>query len=87
MSDDFASTQTGLDSPARGSYPVTPDDATDLAKTSRGLWITGTGDVKMTFQDGSIDTYSGLPGPALYPFCVKRVWATGTSATGIKALV
>ena len=69
---------------ARDAVAVTPNDSTDLAKMPRGLAVTGAGVIKVTMESGSVVT---LPAPVgLLGYAVKRVWATGTTATGIVAL-
>lgn len=64
---------------------VTKSDATVLPIT-RGLWVTGTGDVVVQFAaDDTAITFAAVPANTLLPFCVVKVKAA-TSATGIIAL-
>jgi hypothetical protein len=76
------------DSPGAGVVAVTPADA-DVAEPFRSLVVFGAGDVKFTALDGSSDTWTIPSGavPFVVPVAVKRVWATGTTATGIKGLL
>lgn len=85
MSDKFATYQSGLESPATTLASVTPNDAADLAWATRAIAVTGTGTVRLTTVDGSqgtIHVAAGVP----FPIRVRRIWATGTTATGIVAL-
>ncbi|PWJ12890.1 spike base protein, RCAP_Rcc01079 family [Jannaschia seohaensis] len=85
MTDKFSKHVTGLDSPASALQAVTPDDATDLPLASRAIAVAQAGDVRVTTVDGSIATIyvaAGMP----FPVRVARIWATGTTATGIVAL-
>lgn len=69
---------------ARDAVAVTPSDSTDLPRMARGLAFTGAGVVKVTMESGSVVI---LPAPVgKSDYVVRRVWATGTTATGIVAL-
>lgn len=85
MADAFESNSSALDSPAAYAASVTPNDSTDLAASSRALYIGTSGDVKVTTVGGNDVTFANVPVGVL-PIRVKRVWATGTSATGIIAI-
>lgn len=73
--------------PLNDIQPVTPNDSTDLpGGTTRAFIFTGAGNVKFTTAAGTTVT---LPISANW-FGVQyirasRVWATGTTATGIFA--
>ena len=71
--------------PAFGAAAVTPNDSTDIA-VCRSVYIGGAGNMKATMADDSVVTFTGLLVGAVYPFQVKRVWSTGTTATLIIAL-
>lgn len=62
---------------------VTPDDSNDLS-VSGILYIGTAGDVKVTAIDGGVATFKHvLSGEWIEQVRVKRVWATGTTATNI----
>jgi hypothetical protein len=77
-----------LNSTTQGSYAksvaITKSDTTvfDLTKA---LYITGTGNVVVVYQDGSEDTFTAVPANTILPLSVIKV-KEATSATGIKAL-
>lgn len=67
--------------PGKGLLEVTPDDNTDLTPHPRALWIGGVGAVSVEMVDGTEGVFSQAQG--LLPIRVKKVKATGTTATGI----
>lgn len=68
---------------AYGAAAVTPNDST-IIPTTRGLAIAVAGNIAVRFGNGSIATIAVMDGER--PFQVDRVYATGTTATGITAL-
>jgi len=85
MPDLFESFSPSLDSPASHALEVTPSDSADLAFASRALNVAGDGVVRVTTVGGetaSLAIVAGVP----FPIRCTRVWATGTTATGIVAL-
>ncbi len=79
----FGGKDTSWDSPATQSAAVTPSDTVDIAGgIVRALWVGGGGSVAvMLGDDTAATTYAGVPAGTLLPFAVKRVFATGTTAT------
>ena len=71
--------------PAVTVFDVTPDDATDLAQATSALNVASPGSVHVTTIDGSEAVLTVHPGHA-FPIRARRVWATGTTATGIVGL-
>jgi len=84
MTDNFAGYSTGIDGPATNAVAVTPNDATDLATTSRALYVGTAGNLAVTTVGGSTVTLVGVSG--WVPVRVARVLATGTTASDIVAL-
>lgn len=82
--DPFALHPENLGSPCGKLAEVIPSDTIDLPVPCRGLWVGGQGALKVTSLAGNIVTLTGAIG--ILPIRVTRVWATGTSATGIVAL-
>lgn len=85
MSDPFESLTPGLESPATGAAQISPSDVTDLATVSRALHAADSGSVQVTMLDGNVVTLTIAAGSIL-PVRVTRIWATGTTATGLVAL-
>ena len=73
-------------SPADGAEAVTKSDATDLTYITRGLYVGGTGDVKVVMQSGDQVTFSAVPAGTILPIRCSRVLSTGTTATLMIAL-
>jgi hypothetical protein len=76
----------GMTQPVTGAVSVTPSDSVDLANgPCRAVWVEGTGTVRMTLAAGDTVTLTLAAGFA-HPFVATRIWATGTTATGVVAL-
>lgn len=85
MDDIFKNHGSGLESPATRAYAVEPSDTADLVLVSRALNVAQAGLVKVTTTSGTtaqVYIAAGIP----FPIRTVRVWATGTTATGIVAL-
>lgn len=82
MTDLFENHRAGLESPASLLIEVTPDDAADLPHAVRALNVAQSGAVRVETVEGSVATVYVAAGIAL-PVRVRRVFATGTDATGI----
>jgi hypothetical protein len=79
--------RAGWESPATGGVAVTAHDSTnDPAGAFRGLYVGGTGNIKVTMLDGTDVTFQSVP-VGILPIVVLRVWSTGTTATNIIGLL
>ena len=67
-------------------YDVTPSDSVDLDPPARSLFLGTAGDIKITTVEGTTATMVNHPAGYLVGE-VTRVWATGTTADDINALV
>ncbi|MFK7942701.1 MAG: hypothetical protein AB8B85_07310 [Paracoccaceae bacterium] len=85
MSDIFEDRSSGLESPGYHAVEVTPDDTTDLAFTSRALFIGAPGDLRLTMASGDTVTFANLAA-GFVPLRVARVHASGTTASSIVAV-
>jgi hypothetical protein len=83
MADNFETLASGLHSPAKAAFSVTPNDSTDLAISSRGVYVGASGDLKVDMVGGGTVTFVGLAAGVVHPLRVKRIYSTGTTATGI----
>ncbi|MBX6746128.1 MAG: hypothetical protein IRY87_29180 [Acetobacteraceae bacterium] len=67
---------------ARKIAVVTPDDANDLPRVTKALWVTATGTLSIIAVDDSAAVSLGtVPAGTLIPVRARRVMATGTTAT------
>ena len=87
MPDRFAAYATGLESPARHAFVVTPDDDADLIETTRGVYVGGAGALAIVMQSGAEVTLSGIAAGTILPLRIQRIKATGTTATAIVGLL
>jgi hypothetical protein len=65
------------------SVTITPNNSTNI--DASGLYIEGAGTITVEYEDGSTDLFNVLAHTTL-PCTVRKVRATGTTATGIHAL-
>jgi hypothetical protein len=83
----FSKKVTLTGSNASDAITIVPNDAADLGKVpTKGLYIGVSGDVKVTLNSGNTVTFTGLSSGVIHPIAVKRVWATGTTATNMLAV-
>lgn len=86
MQNPFSQRAASLSGPASDIHPVTPDDTTDLSVFGLSLYVEIGGTI-------TFDTISGATRSAevtdfsILPVGVRRVRATGTTASGIHVLV
>ena len=65
---------------------ITPSNTVDITSgLADGIYAGGAGDIAAVFQDGSTATFTVVAGQFL-PIRVRRVNATGTTATALVAL-
>ena len=76
----------GLTSPYNDAAAVTPSDSTDLANTTRALYIGSQGTITVRMAGSGNDVQFSLDKHEILPIRVTRVLATGTSASNIVAL-
>jgi hypothetical protein len=63
---------------------ITPSDSADIPNGMiRGFYVAVAGDVKCTMGDGAVCTWPALSAGVPHPIQAKRIWSTGTTATGI----
>lgn len=72
--------------PAIRVFEIAPSDTADLEETISALNVATPGVVRITTEGGSIADVMIHPGNS-FPVRVKRVWETGTTATGLRGLV
>lgn len=80
---------TPIGSNVKDYGPITPSDTIDLAKMAIGFIVTGAaGTLAVTTPSGTDVTIpaSVITVGAIIPLPVKRIKATGTTATGILAV-
>ena len=83
MADVFEDHTLSLTSPVTTADIISPSDVLDLNQATRALYVGVSGDVALEMLDGGSLVLANLQGGVLYPFRVKRVLATGTTASGL----
>jgi hypothetical protein len=87
MPDRFASHATSLDAPADTAFAITPNDAADLAETTRAIYVGTSGNLALTMATGGEVTFPAVPGGTVLPVRARRIKAAGTTATGLVGLL
>lgn len=85
MPTSFSNTHRRPSDPAITIFDITPDDGKDLMQSTTALNVATPGTVRITTVDGSTSDITVHPGVA-FPVRARRVWLTGTSATGLRGL-
>ena len=83
MADPFSNHSTGLTSPARNCAAITPNDSTDLAVVTRGIYVGVSGDVALITEGGQTVTLKNAAQGSTIPVRAARVLSTGTTATNL----
>ena len=89
MSDKFDNHAPGLTSPAGSAQAVSPSDSTDLPVHSRAIYVGGGGSLAIELVGaaaGQPVTLQNVPSGSILPLRVRRVRATGTTATALVSL-
>lgn len=89
MPNDLLLSGMGAESPGTDLVPVTPSNTVDLAKPGRAIRCKNTGTagaLRLLSWDGVERTTDIAPGEVLTVAC-RRIFATGTTATGLEVIV
>ena len=84
--DIFAIERADKADPADHAFAVAPDDAAELAYATRALYIGGAGALKVDMLGGETVTFATVPAGSMLAIRVKKVYATGTTATSLIGL-
>lgn len=86
MHDEFATFHRGLTAPAEDAASITPDDAADLPRPTRGLYVGTGGAARVSLVGGAEVVLVGLIAGVIYPLRIARVHATDTTASDLVGL-
>ncbi|MEL6913595.1 MAG: hypothetical protein AAFP13_03765 [Pseudomonadota bacterium] len=86
MMNPFADRTPSVSGPARDILPVTPSDSVDFNSVAIGLYVEMGGAVSIETEAGITRTIT-VPSATILPVGVRRVNATGTTASGIHAFL
>lgn len=88
MSDRIKTRHTGkavaLTNPITGCFAITPSNTVDLQEIPISIYVGTAGALKVTMFDDSVVTYPDIAA-GRHNLRAKRVWSTGTTATGLVA--
>lgn len=87
MPDRFQYSTPSLSGPAAHAFAVTPNDSTDLAETTRALYVGTAGSVAAIMASGASVAFGSVASGTVLPVRVTRVLAAGTTASAILGLV
>lgn len=87
MTDAYSKYATNLDSPAHDFFSITPDDNTDLAQSTRGIYVGGDGNLEVHSVSGNAVIFIGVVAGSVLPIRCRRVLAASTTATNIIGLI
>jgi hypothetical protein len=76
---------SGLIDPANGAFLITPSDSANLAQNTTGIYAGGAGEVKVDMINGDTVTFT-VPAGVVLPIQIRKVYATGTTASGVVGL-
>jgi hypothetical protein len=76
-----------MSGPASHGFAVTPSDSTLLAETTRGIYVGTGGTIAALMLSGASVTFTSVPSGTTLPVRLTKIMATGTTASGIVALV
>lgn len=84
MADNFTQFSSGLTSPLTAGFEITPADAADLAFSTRQIRVTGNaGNIAVVWVSG-VESIEPVQAGDVLDWRIKRVKATGTTATGLR---
>jgi len=86
LNNPFENRTSSLSGPATDIIPVTPDDVTDLPEVAIALFIETGGQLSFLTARNGVRTVTVVD-QTILPVGIRRVNATGTTATGIHAMV
>lgn len=76
----------GQDAPFVETADITPHDTNDIAVVTRSVFVGVGGDVTLMAQNDTVARlHKNVPSGSILPGRVKRVMATGTTATNLVA--
>lgn len=81
MADKFDGYQNGLGTPATGSevIDISSTDHT-LANISRGIWVGGSGNLKVDMKDSTGITFYNVPAGTLLPVRATKVYGASSAS-------
>ncbi len=86
MADIFDSNTPGRTSPLERGFAVTPNDGSELSQVTRELYVGSGGSLALELKHGDAIALVNVSDGARLPYRVRKVLATGTTASSIVGL-
>lgn len=86
MTNPFENRTSSLAGPATDILPVTPNDVTEMPDVAIALYVETGGNLSVLTARGGVRSLT-VANNSILPVGIKRVNASGTTATGIHAMV
>lgn len=83
MADLYSKSSPGLTSPAIDGAMIAPNDGVDLIHVTRALYVGTGGQIAAELASGTPINLVGVTGGSLLPIRVRKILATGTTATNL----
>ncbi len=87
MQDRYDGYSSSFAGPAGHGFAIVPSDAADLPEITRALYVGMGGSLAIVLQSGAELTLQGVAAGTLLPLRVRRLKASGTSASAVVGLV
>lgn len=84
--DAHAYSASGLGSPARGGFAVTPHDTNELPFVTTAVYVGSTGALKLKTVNGDTVAFAVVPAGTTIPIRAKLIFDTDTDAGSIVGL-
>lgn len=81
--DVYRSNAYGMNYPADGAFAIVPSDTNELAQVTRAIYVGGAGNIRVLMANGNEVTFSNLSAGTLYPFRLRKVFATGGTSVSL----
>lgn len=79
--------ESDLINPWSWAFAITPNDSTNLASVPREIYVGVGGNIALTFVNGGTVTLVNVADGTRLPYRASRVFATGTTATNLIAIL
>jgi hypothetical protein len=86
MTDIYAGQHNGMTGPLVRGFPITPNDSADLVNVTRQIYAGTAGNIAVVWIDGA-QTIEPVAAGERLDWRIRRVLATGTTATGLRGFV
>lgn len=69
--------------PAEAAFDITPHNTNELENYTRGIYVGTAGALKVDMVSGDTVTFTNIAAGVIHPIRARRVYATGTTASGL----